>query len=189
MSVPEIAASFNVSRSVIRAFFLRRKLWRRPYRLEVGTTHYLRADIAALYSEGRATRKPEGYVSVKRVLSDLPLRGREHLGRLEREGKVTVIRFRKNLYLSPDDARYVRQTLLDRLPLPGWVPLAETARNTGKTRQALAAWLKRRNSETRIYLDTESHQFVRHLTRKDADEYVRERCKEKKPTNPRPENA
>ncbi len=173
--VTELAESRGVTVHAVYGWLNRQKKHRQPYffiRLRRG---YVRADLAAEYADARAERRPKGWVTVKSVLAELPYEntsGYHLLRQLERKGEITVQTYRKNSYVSRGDAAHLLQSWRSTLPLPGWVPLQETARRAGVTPESVSKWAKRNDFELRFYRHPEHFHIVHYLEVKHAESYI-----------------
>lgn len=118
----------------------------------------------------RTSVKPWGACTTKALQSTLNA-SKNKIYRLIHKKTLKAHYYRGAYLIDPEDAKWLELKLKDHRPLVGWDLVAGVRAATGRTQQALDAWIKRHKIPIRFYLHPHMSKLVRYMPTHDAKAY------------------
>ena len=118
----------------------------------------------------RVPERPKGWLTVKTLIAKGL--GKRRAYDLVHEGRLEAVYVGNTLYIEPEAVEQYLLRRRERKVPPGWVRVGAVYREAGKTKQALSAYLKRHDIETRQFRHPERDQLVSYMPEAAAEQYL-----------------
>jgi excisionase family DNA binding protein len=118
----------------------------------------------------RSPVRPAGWLTVKALTERLKV-SKNTIYRRVHSGELRAFNHKGVLYIDPESAERLELERKYEKPLIGWELVASVRAETGRTQQALDAWIKRHNIPIRLYLHPHMNKAARYMPTDAADAY------------------
>ena len=88
-------------------------------------------------------------------------------------GEIEAVVHSQTVYLDRSSLAAYALAQKNLLPLPGWVPVREAAREAGRSYTSLKEWLTAHNLPLRVFLHPELNRPCRYMRQQDVEVYRR----------------
>ena len=171
LDVVELA---GVTPSTLYAWLKRRGYRRCPHSRVLRGVLYVHLDVVDEYLEGDGIprrRPPEGWVTKSEAVK---LSGRSTFwwDRHIRRGEARAVRYKRLVWIHPDDVEHAKAEHEASEPPPGWVLLSSLAKRYGVTDATMRRRTQRAGIRWRLYAHPVTRQLAAYIHESDVDRVV-----------------